>query len=236
MGASKSFHTDTGRTSDPGKATIRTHHKRTPESDIQRCPFSYGYRTQPEAFSNYQRQTAPAARYHIESENIVTFSDKINGNLKKAYTVIKKDRATFTHIDVHFGRGGDTSAAKLESAATNKRKEYREAHESFMGIVRELQERPEPTTPRAAMLCEIERLERSISAKPNVVTFGVNYDGVFTREAQSFMHRLAKIKYPAVEGCQNYLVTRSNWIDHWVKAIQSGFSKYVGKRDGTVVY
>ena len=50
------------------------------------------------------------------------------------------------------------------------------------------------------MLCEIERLGRSISAKPNVVTFGVNYDGVFTREAQSFMHRLAKIKYPAVEG------------------------------------
>jgi len=72
------------------------------------------------------------------------------------------------------------------------------------------------------MLCEIERLGRSISAKPNVVTFGVNYDGVFTREAQSFMHRLAEIKYPAVEGCQNYLVTRSNWIDHWVKAIQSG--------------
>ena len=64
MGASKSFHTDTGRTSDPGKATIRTYHKRTPESDIQRCPFSYGYRTQPEAFSNYQRQTAPAAVSH----------------------------------------------------------------------------------------------------------------------------------------------------------------------------
>ena len=98
-----------------------------------------------------------------------------------------------------------------------------------MGIVRELQERPEPTTPRAAMLCEIERLERSISAKPNVVTFGVNYDGVFTREAQSFMHRLAKIKYPAVEGCQNYLVTRSNWIDHWVKAIQSGLVNTLAK-------
>ena len=37
-----------------------------------------------------------------------------------------------------------------------------------------------------ANLCEIEKLyDRSISAKPNVVTFGVNYDGVFTREAQS---------------------------------------------------
>ena len=45
----------------------------------------------------------------------------------------------FTHIDVHFGKGGDTSAAQLESAATTKRKEYRAAHESFMRIVRELQ-------------------------------------------------------------------------------------------------
>ena len=135
----------------------------------------------------------------------------------------------FTHIDVHFGKGGDTSAAKLESAAMNKRKEYREAHESFRGIVWELQERPEHISPRADMLCKIERLERSISAKPNVVTFGVNYDGVFTREAQSFMHRLAKIKYPAVEGCQNYLVTRSNWIDHWVKAIQSGLVNTLAK-------
>ena len=62
-----------------------------------------------------------------------------------------------------------------------------------------------------------------------MVTFGVNYDGVFTREAQSFMHRLAKIKYPAVEGCQNYLVTRSNWIDHWVKAIQSGLVNTLAK-------
>ena len=80
------------------------------------------------------------------------------------------------------------------------------------------------------MLCEIESLGRSISAKPNVVTFGVNYDGVFTREAQSFMHRLAKIKYPAVEGCQNYVVTRSNWIDHWVKAIQSGLVNTLAKK------
>ena len=72
------------------------------------------------------------------------------------------------------------------------------------------------------MLCEIESLCRSISTKPNVVTFGVKYDGVFTREAQSFMHRLAKIKYPAAEGCLNYLVMRANWRDHWVKSIQSG--------------
>ena len=50
----------------------------------------------------------------------------------------------------------------------------------------------------------------------------MNYDGVFTREALSFMYKLAKIKYPATEGCLNYLVMRANWIDHWVKAIQSG--------------
>ena len=71
----------------------------------------------------------------------------------------------FTHIDVHFGKGGDTSAAQLESAATTKRKEYQAAHESFMRIVRELQGGAGPLSPRAAMLCEIERLDRAISAK-----------------------------------------------------------------------
>jgi hypothetical protein len=70
----------------------------------------------------------------------------------------------------------------------------------------------EPRSEKAAMLCEIERLCRPISTKPNVVTFGVNYDAVFTMEAQSFMHRLAKIKYPATEGCQSYRVMRSSWI------------------------
>ena len=83
----------------------------------------------------------------------------------------------------------------------------------------------EPRSEKAAMLCEIKRL----CSKPNVVTFGINYDGVFTREAQSFMHRLAKIKYPATEGCQNYRVLRSNWINHWVKAIQSGLVNILAK-------
>ena len=162
-------------------------------------------------------------RYHnIDREDIESFTRQINGNLKQAYTVIKSENASFTHIDVHFATGGANSAAKLESAAMRKRKEYRVAHESFLKIVQDIREGPEPRSPPATMLCEIESLGRSISAKPNVVTFGVNYDGVFTREAQSFMHRLATIKYPAVEGCQNYLVTRANWIDHWVKAIQSG--------------
>ena len=49
------------------------------------------------------------------------------------------------------------------------------------------------------------------------------------REAQSFMHRLAKIKYPAIEECLQYLVMRSNWIDHWVKAIQSGLVNTLAK-------
>ena len=70
-------------------------------------------------------------QYNIESENIGAFTPQINGNLKQAYTVIKSENATFTHIDVHFGKGGANNAAKLESAAATKRKEYRAAHESF---------------------------------------------------------------------------------------------------------
>ena len=36
------------------------------------------------------------------------------------------------------------------------------------------------------------------------------------------MNRLAKLKYTETQGCRSYLVMRANWIDHWVKAIQSG--------------
>ena len=96
-------------------------------------------------------------QYHdIDSENIRAFAPQINGNLQQAYTVIKSENASFTHIDVHFRKGGDNSAAKLESAAATKRKEYRAAHESFLRIVQELGE-PEPLSPRAAMLCEIHK-------------------------------------------------------------------------------
>lgn len=68
-------------------------------------------------------------QYHIESENIEAFAQKINGNLKKFYTVIKSNNATFTHIDVHFRKSGDNSAATFENAAARKRKDYQAANE-----------------------------------------------------------------------------------------------------------
>ena len=75
-------------------------------------------------------------RYHnIDREDIESFTRQINGNLKQAYTVIKSENASFTHIDVHFATGGANSAAKLESAAMRKRKEYRVAHEYMSDTV-----------------------------------------------------------------------------------------------------
>ena len=52
----------------------------------------------------------------------------------------------------------------------------------------------------------------------------------------TFMHRLAKIKYPAVEGCQKYVVTRSRLDESLGESDPVWFSQYVGKRDSTVVY
>ena len=36
-------------------------------------------------------------QYHIESENIEALAQKINGTLKKFYTVIKSNNASFTN-------------------------------------------------------------------------------------------------------------------------------------------
>ena len=97
-------------------------------------------------------------QYHIESENIEAFARKINGNLKKIYTVIKSNNASLTHVDVHFGKGGDNSATTLENAAATKRKEYLAASESFQKIVKVIREARGPRSEKAVMLCDIEKL------------------------------------------------------------------------------
>ena len=139
----------------------------------------------------------------------------MNGNQKKFLTVIKSIGVTFTHIDVHFTRGSEKSAASLEGAAKNKRKEYEAAYSSFLKLVKELRAAGASRTEEVSVLCEIERLLHSLrflptgELRPNVVTFGVNYDGVFNREAMSFLARLAVIKYLETEGFLNYLVMRT---------------------------
>ena len=70
-------------------------------------------------------------QYHVDNENSEATTQEINGNQKKFLTVIKSEKATFTHIDVHFTRGGERSAASLERVAKNKRKEYEAAHSYF---------------------------------------------------------------------------------------------------------
>jgi hypothetical protein len=142
-------------------------------------------------------------------------TQNINGNLKQFLTVIKNAQASLTHIDVHFLKGGVNSATSLEEAGTSKRKEYQVAYDSFLKIVEELKETSEHRSEKAATLCKIERFLRSINfhpsgeSKANMVTFGINYDGVFTREALSFISRSAKIKYHATEGFRNYLLMRA---------------------------
>ena len=149
--------------------------------------------------------------------------------------VIKSAKATFTHIDVHFTRGGEKSYASLEEAAKNKRKEYEAAHSYFLKLVKKLRSADEPRSEEAEVLCKIERLLHSLrflptgESRPNVVTFGVSYDGAFTDEAMSFLARLAAIKYPETQGCLNYLVMRANWIDHWVKYIQAGLTNSLAR-------
>ena len=84
-------------------------------------------------------------------------------------------------------------------------------YKSFLDVVKELREMCAPRSGRAITLCKVERLLRPLSSharvesKSKVVTFGVNYDGVFTRESLSFMRRFAKLKYQATHGCCNYL-------------------------------
>ena len=74
-------------------------------------------------------------QYHVDNETSEATTQEINGQQKQFLTVIKSAKATFTHIDVHFTRGGEKSYDSLERAAKNKRKEYEAAHSYFLKLV-----------------------------------------------------------------------------------------------------
>ena len=74
----------------------------------------------PQVFPTIKDKPRQQQYHNIASENIGAFTQQINGNLKQAYTVIKSENASFTHIDVHFAKGGANNAAKLESAAATE--------------------------------------------------------------------------------------------------------------------
>ena len=102
----------------------------------------------------------------------------MNGNQKKFLTVIKSIGVTFTHIDVHFTRGSEKSAASLEGAAKNKRRGYEAAYSSFLKLVKKLRAAGASRTEGTSVLREIERLLDSLrflptgESRPNVVTLG----------------------------------------------------------------
>ena len=61
---------------------------------------------------------------------VQNFTLKEFHNLKEFLNVIKSVRASFTHTDVHFASGENSSAGMLEGQATNKQKGYKVAYAS----------------------------------------------------------------------------------------------------------
>ena len=105
-------------------------------------------------------------KYHFDNETSEATTQEINGQQKQFLTVIKSGKATFTHIDVHFTRGGEKSYASLERAAKTKRKEYEAAHSYFLKLVKKLRSADEPRSEEAEVLCQIERLLHSLRFSP----------------------------------------------------------------------
>ena len=68
----------------------------------------------PKVFPTIKDKSCQQQYRNIDSENIGAFAPQINGNLQQAYTVIKSENASFTHIDVHFGKVGITAPLNLK--------------------------------------------------------------------------------------------------------------------------
>jgi len=66
----------------------------------------------------------------------------------------------------------------------------------------------------------LKQLNHQRNGRPEVVTFGVNYDGKFDTNASEFMSRMAALKYPKDDTNRSYLVSRQRWISHYARRIQ----------------
>ena len=66
----------------------------------------------------------------------------------------------------------------------------------------------------------LKQLNHQRNGRPEVVTFGVNYDGKFDTNASEFMSRMAALKYPKDDTNRSYLVSRQRWISHDARRIQ----------------
>ena len=65
-----------------------------------------------------------------------------------------------------------------------------------------------------------KQINHPTNDRPEVVTFGVNYDGAFDVHALKFMARLAEIKYPTDPHNRSYRVCCQLWISHYARQIQ----------------
>ena len=86
-------------------------------------------------------------------------------NLKEFLNVIKSVRASFTHTDVHFASGENSSAGMLEGQATNKQKGYKIAYASNF---RSAKKTDESRSERVATLLDIERPLRTPESQKSV--------------------------------------------------------------------
>eukprot|EP00942_MAST-04A_sp_MAST-4A-sp1_P003241 g3241.t1 len=115
--------------------------------------------------------------------------------------------ASYFFVDVHVSAGSINS---VKAAAATKHRKYREAWTRFC------RDRPNDD----AILTQYQQINHSTMGRPEVVTFGVNYDGAFDDNAIKFMARLAEIKYPTNPNNRSYRVSRQRWIVHYARQIQ----------------
>jgi hypothetical protein len=115
--------------------------------------------------------------------------------------------ASYFFVDVHVSAGSINS---VKAAAATKHRKYSEAWSRFRRDKRD----------DDATLLQYQQVNHSTGGRPEVVTFGVNYDGAFDDNAIQLMARLAEIKYPTNPNNRSYTVSRQSWINHYVRQIQ----------------
>ncbi len=164
--------------------------------------------------ANLPEREFPLTRGQTNENN--SHYDNITEELKISITPIPSNASpSYFFIDAHIS--ADT-IQYLQYASTRKHAGYTDAWKKFQtrtaqGNARDVE-----------IMALFKQINHRRNGQPEVLPFGINYDGSLDKDAMKVMTRLAAAKYPEDPTNRSYQISQQRWIGHYVRQLQLAIS------------
>ena len=165
--------------------------------------------------ANLPEREFPLIRMQTNENN--SHYDNITEELKKFLKHLSQNNASpsYFFIDVHIS--ADT-IQYLQYASTRKHAGYNDAWKKFQARTAKGNARD------VEIMALLKQINHRRNGQPEVLPFGINYDGSLDKDAMKVMSRLAAAKYPEDPTNRSYQISRQRWIAHYVRQLQLAIS------------